>query len=75
MVITPEMPDMPPAWVVYFAVENVDETVKKAEAAGAKILQPPKAVGGIGRMAAFLDPQGAGVAVFQMDNPAEPLPE
>ncbi len=75
MAMTPEMPDMPPAWVVYFAVDSADETAKKAEAAGAKILQPPTPVEGMGRMAAFLDPQGAGLAVFQMSGPPEALPE
>jgi len=75
MAITSEMPPMPPNWCVYMAVAKIEQTVKKAEGAGATILQPVMTVEGIGQMAVFADPQGAVLSLFQMDKPGEALPE
>jgi uncharacterized protein len=50
---------LPTAWGLYFAVPKVDEAVKKAKAAGAKIVSEPFDVPMIGRMGFLIDPQGA----------------
>lgn len=53
----------PPHWNLYVAVANVDESAKKAESLGAKVLAPPFDVMEHGRMAVVQDPTGA---VFQL---------
>ena len=46
-------------------VENVDETVEKAKAAGGKVLAGPFDMEDVGRMAIIADPQGAFLGVYQ----------
>jgi len=53
----------PPHWNLYVSVASVDESVKKAESLGAKVLAPPFDVMDVGRMAVLQDPAGA---VFQV---------
>jgi len=53
------------SWAVVFDVDNADETVSKAQAAGAKVLAPPTDVMGSGRMAVLADPAGAAFTVWQ----------
>jgi predicted enzyme related to lactoylglutathione lyase len=55
----------PPHWNLYVAVANVDETVKQAEALGAKVFAPPFDVMDVGRMAILQDPSGAVFEVWQ----------
>ncbi len=51
----------PPHWTCYFTVSDVDATVAKARAAGAKIIVPPLDVMDAGRMGAIDDPTDAGL--------------
>ena len=53
----------PPHWNLYVTVASVDESAKKAESLGAKVLAPPFDVMDVGRMAVLQDPTGA---VFQL---------
>jgi len=55
----------PPFWLPYIAVANVDRTIQKAKAAGAKLCMGPNDVPGAGRMAIFQDPTGARFALWQ----------
>jgi len=57
----PEFKDMPEHWMSYLAVDNVDARVKKATAAGAKLMKGPFDVPGVGRIAMLLEPGGAGI--------------
>lgn len=64
------MPDMiergvPPHWLSYVSVANVDETSAQAKAAGATLLQEPFDVFTIGRMSVVQDPTGAVFALWQ----------
>lgn len=64
------MPDMvaqgiPPHWLSYVLVNNADETVEKAKAAGATVLNGPFDVGTVGRMAVIKDPTDAVFAIWQ----------
>lgn len=65
MKITPEMGPVPPHWMVYFAVADVDASVKKAQSLGGKQLMPPRDIPGQGRFAVLQDPQGAVFAIFK----------
>lgn len=64
------MPDMvergvPPHWLSYVSVANVDESAAKAKEAGATLLQEPFDVFTIGRMSVVQDPTGAVFALWQ----------
>jgi uncharacterized protein len=49
---------VPPHWLVYFAVADTDDTVKRAQALGAKVMRPAMDIPQ-GRFAVLADPQGA----------------
>ncbi|KXI21660.1 VOC family protein [Photobacterium sanguinicancri] len=55
---------MPNYWGCYITVENVDETIAKAEAAGGKAVYPAMDVPGVGRMCALFDVSGAIISVI-----------
>jgi predicted enzyme related to lactoylglutathione lyase len=56
---------VPPHWNSYVTVANVDESAKKAESLGGKILMPPFDVMDAGRMAVLQDPTGAVFEIWQ----------
>jgi predicted enzyme related to lactoylglutathione lyase len=56
-----EYKDVPESWMSYIAVDNVDERIKKATKAGAKVMKPAFDVPGVGRIAILLEPGGAGI--------------
>ncbi|MEU7056105.1 VOC family protein [Streptomyces sp. NPDC046197] len=58
-------PDMPPHWLPYFAVEDVDATTGVAVTAGARTLLEPSSVADGPRIAVLRDPQGAAFGVYQ----------
>lgn len=66
-----EMPDdvasIPPFWMIYFAVDDADQFVADAKAAGASIHRVPSDVPGTGRFALLADPQGAAFGILQPD--------
>ena len=57
----PEYKGLPEAWMSYLAVDDVDARVKKAVAAGAKLMKPIFDVPNVGRIAILTEPGGAGV--------------
>jgi uncharacterized protein len=65
----PEMGEMPPHWLVYFAVEDTDAMVTKATELGAQVFAPPMDIPGTGRFAILQDPQGAAFAIIKLANP------
>ena len=56
---------VPPHWNSYVTVANVDESAKKAESLGGKVLAPPFDVMDAGRMAVLQDPTGAVFEIWQ----------
>jgi uncharacterized protein len=56
---------MPPHWNCYVSVEDADASAARAAELGATILAEPFDVFEAGRMAAFADPQGAVLSVWQ----------
>ncbi len=52
-------------WGLVFRVEDADDAVAKAEAAGGKVVVPPMDVMGTGRMAVLTDTSGAAFTVWQ----------
>ena len=57
----PQWDGVPEHWMSYIAVDDVDARVKKAVAAGAKLMRPAFDVPGVGRIAILTEPGGAGV--------------
>lgn len=55
---------MPPHWIGYVGVPDVDESAKQAEALGGRVLTPPMDIPDVGRFAVISDPQGAAIAIF-----------
>ena len=56
-------PGVPPNWLVYFSVANVDESTAKVPSLGGKVVMGPFDVMDLGRMAVAQDPQGASFAL------------
>jgi uncharacterized protein len=56
---------VPPHWLSYVAVEDVDVTTDRAAGLGATVLAGPFDVMDAGRMAVTRDPQGAHLALWQ----------
>ena len=54
-----EFEGMPAQWMSYLAVDNVEDCVEKAKAAGAAVVQPVMNIDGVGRIAMIKDPTGA----------------
>lgn len=55
--------DVPPNWLTYFGVADVDKSAAKAKELGGTIMQPPTDIPDIGRFAVVRDPQGAAFAI------------
>lgn len=64
----PDAPDMPPFWMVYFAVDDGDAAVAAIRAAGGSIFRELNEIPGTGRFAICADPQGAAFGIL------EPIP-
>ena len=56
---------VPPHWNAYVTVTNVDDSTKRAEELGAKVLAPPFDVMDAGRMSVIQDPTGAVFNLWQ----------
>jgi len=55
----PEMANVPPNWLIYFRVPDVDAAVERVKANGGRILSGPMEVPGGDKVATATDPQGA----------------
>jgi uncharacterized protein len=58
-------PGVPPHWLAYFEVSDVDATANNAKKMGAKLCFDPMTLEGVGRFAVISDPQGAAFAIFK----------
>ena len=55
MAITDEMGPVPPHWMVYFGIDDVDNAASKVESLGGSIMVPPTDIPDIGRFAGLKD--------------------
>lgn len=65
---------VPPAWMGYIAVDDVDVSIKRIEAAGGALMKGPIDIPDILRFAVVADPHGAGFMVFRGMS-SMPMPE
>jgi predicted enzyme related to lactoylglutathione lyase len=54
-----------PAWTVYLATDNADDTARRIKDAGGRLLMPPMDVVEYGRTAIATDPAGANFGIWQ----------
>lgn len=57
--------EIPPHWMSYILVDNVEKTLEKARQQGATIVKGSTQVGDFGRLAIMTDPTGASIALWQ----------
>jgi predicted enzyme related to lactoylglutathione lyase len=55
----------PPHWLSHVRVENLEDTVEKAKAAGGRLAAGPFEMGEVGRVAIIADPQGAFLGAYE----------
>jgi uncharacterized protein len=65
----PEMGNVPPHWLVYFAVDDTDAKVAKVGELGGRTIAPAMDIPGTGRFAVVQDPQGAVFGIIKLDSP------
>jgi uncharacterized protein len=65
LAITPEMGNVLPNWLVYFAVDDCDGKIEKATELGATVMKPAEDIPGVGRFAILTDPLGAAFAIIK----------
>jgi hypothetical protein len=58
-------PGVPPHWMIYIQVDDVDATATKAKEMRASLFLPPTSMEGVGRMSVMADPQGAAFSIFK----------
>lgn len=64
MGLAPNMKGVPPHWLTYFGVADVDASTKKANELGGKTITPPMDIPNVGRFSVVQDPQGAAFALY-----------
>ncbi len=70
---TPEGTAMPPAWLGYVGVDDVDKIVTSVTDGGGTVHMPANDIPGVGRMAFVSDPQGAVFYVMKGESDDESL--
>lgn len=56
--------ELPPRWLVYVVVEDLDESVARCGSLGGEVVAGPRATGG-GRLGVIRDPAGAVLALWE----------
>ena len=64
---SPEMgPPMPPHWMAYIAVDNIDAVAARVAKLGGKVLVGPMNIPHVGRFAVINDPTGAAISIITL---------
>lgn len=56
---------IPPQWLMYIIVENVDAAARRCSESGGEVVNGPREIAGYGRMCVIRDPAGAVAALYQ----------
>jgi uncharacterized protein len=62
----PEHGGMPPHWMAYVAVDDVDETARRVSELGGKVCVPPTDIPNVGRFSVINDPAGAAISIITL---------
>ncbi len=57
--------DLPPVWLIYITVSNLDLSMAHCIKAGGTVVGEPRTLGGYGRMCIIKDPAGVISALFE----------
>lgn len=57
--------DLPPQWLIYINVPNLDHSIAMVEELGGTIVRPATSMGSYGRYCVVKDPAGAVAALFE----------
>lgn len=57
--------DLPPVWLIYIAVDDLDRSMERCRALGGEVLAGPRDMGPQGRYCIVRDPAGAVAALIQ----------
>lgn len=57
--------ELPPQWLVYLTVENLDASIAKVREHGGAVISGPRSGGGTARYCVVRDPAGAVCALYQ----------
>jgi predicted enzyme related to lactoylglutathione lyase len=57
--------DLPPVWMVYITVADLDESFRRCEEMGGRLARPVESMGNLGRFCVIEDPAGAVCALFE----------
>ena len=66
LAIDPAWGPMPPHWLVYFAVSDIEGQTALAQSLGGAVRVPPTDAPGVGRFSVLADPQGAMFAMIEL---------
>lgn len=58
-------PNVPPHWLAYVGVDDIEASTRKAGELGATVLQDVMTIGDYGRLSVIMDPTGAVIAMWQ----------
>jgi predicted enzyme related to lactoylglutathione lyase len=56
---------LPPVWLIYITVDDLDQAVRRCEELHGKVLRPATGAGPSGRFCVIEDPAGAVCALFE----------
>jgi len=56
---------LPPVWMVYIVLADLDGAMRRCQARSGKLLRPPESTGGGDRFCVIQDPAGATAALFE----------
>ena len=62
----PEMANVPPNWMTYVSVDDIDASLAKASDLGGNIIVPATDIPGTGRFGVITDPTGAAIAMITL---------
>jgi predicted enzyme related to lactoylglutathione lyase len=60
---------IPPNWISYVGVADVDAATEQAKRLGGSMFVPPRDIPNVGRFAVIADPQGAAISLFKWLTP------
>ncbi|KTD24267.1 MULTISPECIES: VOC family protein [Legionella] len=62
---TEQKDQIPPHWMGYILVDDIEQTLEKAKSLGATVKMPVTEVGEMGRFIVIMDPTGAHIAFWE----------
>lgn len=65
----PGLENVPPHWMTYFGVDDIDASFAASTEAGGQVIRPPFEVEGVGKFAIVIDASGGAIGLMQPTMP------